>query len=45
MVPEVLLFSACYSKNFEPLRGDNNVLAHKINKERKDRRRPQRLKI
>ena len=42
MVPEVLLFSSCHSKNFEPLSGDNNV-AHKLNKERKDRRRPQRL--
>ena len=42
MVPEVLLFSSCHSKNFEPLSCDNNV-AHKLNKERKDRHRPQRL--
>ena len=40
MVPDVLLFSSCHSKNFEPPSADNNV-AHKLNEERKYRRRPQ----
>ena len=40
MVPDVLLFSSCHSKTFEPLSGDNNV-AHILNKEIKYRRRPQ----
>ena len=41
MIPEVVLvFFSCHSKKFEPLNGNNNV-AHKLNKERKDRRRPQ----